>query len=323
MAMSKAAAAHRGGLVVLYLAWGATYPVMRVALRHMPPLTLLTFRCLIGALPLLALALWRRERMPSAREWLGSLLVGALVLGGGHGLTTYGVQHVSGGLAALLVSMVSVWLAVLSFGLLRESLSRTAVLGLLLGFGGVALVVGTAAHGLDATALGALLVSPVSWALGSVVSTRVQLPRGPVMASAAQLVVMTPVFAIASAATGEPATLGRDALSTTSIASLLFLAIAGYAVGFATYTWLLRELPFSVLGTYAYVNPLVAVALGAAWLHESLGSHALLGGGCILAGVAAVVLGTGRRAPRLEPPASPYGSRGADALEAASLSAVE
>lgn len=286
---------------MLYLAWGATYPVMRVALRYLPPFSLLTLRCVLGAIPLLLLARWRGESWPSGRGWLASLAVGALVLGGGHGLTTYGVEHVSGGLAALLVSMVSVWLAVLSWVLLGEPLTRRSWLGLVLGFGGVALVVGTASQGLETGALLALLASPIAWALGSVVSTRVRLPDGALMASAAQLLVTTPMFALLSVGVGEPGRWSSASLSWTAAWSLLFLAVVGYAVGFATYTWLLRELPLSVVGTYAYANPLVAVVLGALWLHESLGSHALIGGGCILAGVACVVVTAGKSAAARRP----------------------
>lgn len=307
-AMTRRGAGQRAGLVVLYVAWGATYPVMRVALRTLPPFTLLTWRCLLGALPLVALARWRGEPWPDRRGWTSALAVGALVLVGGHGLTTYGVEHATGGLAALLVSMVSVWLVVLGWASRGERPRSRTLVGLVLGLGGLALIVGTTGRGLAPATVAALLVSPAAWAAGSVLATRTRLPAGPLMSTAAQLLVTVPVFALLSLVAGEPARWPAHWLSGEVVWSVLFLAFVGYTVGFAVYTWLLRELPFSALGTYAYVNPLIAVGLGAWLLHEPVTGHMLLGGALILTGVALVVTTAARQ---VRPPAYPAGSAAA------------
>ncbi len=277
------------GLVVLYVSWGSTYPVMKVALRTIPPFLLLTARCLLAALALLLIARLLGASWPGRRQWLGSLVVGGLVLGGGHGLTAWAMVQASGGLAALLVSVVSVWLAVLSWILLGRRPSRRTGLGLLTGLAGVAVLAGTASAGLGWAPLLALIVSPLAWALGSVVSSRVRLPAEPLMATAAQLLVLVPVFALLAVAAGEPARITAASLSGTSLTALIYLALVGYVIGFAAYTWLIRELALATVGTYAYANPLVAVGLGVLLLGEPLTGSMLLGGLVILGGVALVV----------------------------------
>lgn len=287
------------GLVTLYLSWGSTYPAMRVALRALPPFTLLSARCLIAGVVLFVVALARGGRLPSARSWLASLAVGALVLGVGHGLMTWALQEVTGGLAAILASMVSLWLPAFAFGMLGERPGRRTLIGLGIGLFGLSVVVGTLAGGVTPLLpLVALVLSPVAWAFGSVLSCRLRLPDEPIMATATQLLTCAPLMALAALVRGE--SLDVTTIDRTSLLAFLYVTVAGYVIGFSVYNWLLRSLPLSTVGTYAFVNPIVAIALGTLLLSEPLHLDSVIGGTVILAGVALVVLDGGRRSARSE-----------------------
>ncbi len=299
--MAASPLARRLGLLTLYLSWGSTYPVMRVALRTMPPLLLLSGRCAVAGVILLVVARLRGAMMPTLRQWGTAAVIGGTVLGLGHGLTTWGIQHVEAGVAALLVSMVSVWLAVLSWGLLGERPTSRTAAGLLVGFVGLAFVATASSSGGGRSgllAVAALVASPLAWALGSILSRRVELPTDPIMSTAAQLLACAPMLFTVSVVAGEP---GRaQAFSGASLAAFLYLAVCGYVAGFAVYTWMLQVESITIVGTYAYVNPLVAVALGAVFLGESLSWAVVIGGVVILAGVALVVMNRAEETARIE-----------------------
>jgi drug/metabolite transporter (DMT)-like permease len=209
-------------------------------------------------------------------------------------LTAWAVVHTSGGLAALLVSMVSVWMAVLSWLVLAQRPTRTVLVGITLGLLGLALITGTAGDGLSSGPLLALLASPLCWALGSVLSLRADLPDDPLMTTAAQLLAVVPVFLLLAVATGETGAWSADLLQSEALLALGYLSLIGYVLGFAVYTWLIRVSVLSTVGTYAFVNPLVAVVLGWLLLDERLTPSLVAGGALVLAGVALSV--------RQEPP---------------------
>lgn len=280
---------QRAGLLALYLSWGSTYPAMRIALRTLPPFSLQAARCLLAVLPLVLLARYRGAAWPTLRQWRGSLLVGTVVLGGGHGLTAWAVVHTEGGLAALLVSMVSVWMVVLSWLVLAQRPARSVLFGIALGLFGLVLITGTAGAGLRGLPLLALLLSPLCWAVGSVMSLRAELPGDPLMATAAQLLAVVPVFVLVAELTGELRIWSPALLTAESGLALLYLSLVGYVLGFAVYTWLIRVSLLSTVSTYAFANPVVAVALGWLLLDEQLTPALLAGGALVLAGVALAV----------------------------------
>lgn len=289
------------GLLALYLSWGSTYPAMRIALRTLPPFSLQAARCLLAVLPLVLLARYRGALWPTMRQWQGSLGIGTVVLGGGHGLTAWAVVHTSGGLAALLVSMVSVWMVVLSWLVLAQRPTRSVLVGITLGLLGLALITGTAGDGLSGGPLAALLASPLCWAVGSVLSLRAELPDDPLMATAAQLLAVVPVFVLLAVATGESSRWSADLLRPEALLALGYLALVGYVLGFAVYTWLIRVSLLSTVGTYAFVNPLIAVVLGWLLLDERLTPSLVAGGGLVLAGVALSVRQQLPRSDAVEP----------------------
>lgn len=292
--MAGNALGRHAGLIALYLSWGSTYPAMRIALRTLPPFSLQALRCLLAVLPLVLLARYRGAAWPTLQQWRGSLLIGTIVLGGGHGLTAWAMVHATGGLAALLVSMVSVWMVVLSWVVLAQRPSPTVLAGIGLGLLGLVLITGTAVAGLEGGPLLALLAAPLCWAAGSVLSLRAELPGDALMTTAAQLLAVVPVFVLVAGATGEAAALAGVTPSLEAGLALVYLSLVGYVLGFAVYTWLIRVSVLSTVGTYAFANPLVAVVLGWLILGERLTPALVAGGAVILLGVALTV----RQAPQ-------------------------
>src|SRR5207244_1489248 len=162
------------GLLILYVVWGSTYLGIAIAVDTIPPFLMAATRFLIAGLVLVAWSALRDRRsltILTAREWRGSAIVGSLLLGGGMGMVAFGEQTVASGIAALLVAMMPVWVAILGRIFLGERLPRLAVVGIVVGFVGVAILIGPSAFGgagaLDALGLAAILVSPISWSSGS------------------------------------------------------------------------------------------------------------------------------------------------------------
>src|SRR6478736_9046403 len=194
------------GMLVLYLVWGSTYLAISIAVETLPPFLMAAVRFSLAGLILLAWSVAREGRafvVPSRREWRDSAIVGALLLGGGMGLVAFGEQTVPSGIAALLIAMMPVWVAILGGIFLGERLPRLAVLGIAVGFAGVAILVGPSALGgvgaLEPIGLVACLLSPVAWATGSLfASHRASLPRPPLVATGLQMLLGGLVLAAAA-----------------------------------------------------------------------------------------------------------------------------
>jgi drug/metabolite transporter (DMT)-like permease len=280
------------GLIVLYIAWGSTYPAMRVALRTLPPVFLLSARCALAAIALGAICAVRRAERPSGRQVWGAAVVGWLVLGLGHGLTTWSMQHTASGVAAVLGSLVPVWMALTGWAVLGQRPMRRELQGLAIGLVGLAVVASATAHGASSgKALVALAIAPAAWAAGSALSLRIETPTDPLVSTTVQLRATAPVLLLVGLVGGEQHRLPAH-WSSTTLLSFTYVTVIGYVVGFAIYTWLLRAAPFTWLGTYAYVNPLLAVVLGVVLLGEPLGATTLVGSAIVLAGVALVATRT-------------------------------
>ncbi|HEV8489118.1 MAG TPA: EamA family transporter [Candidatus Limnocylindrales bacterium] len=288
------------GLLVLYLVWGSTYLGIRIAVDTIPPFVMAATRFLTGGLALFAWSILREGRSfawPSGREWRDMLIVGALLLGGGMGLVAWGEQTVPSGIAALLIAMMPVWVAVLGRVFLGERLPRLAVAGIAVGLAGVAILVGgpDPADRLDPAGVVALIVSPLCWSAGSLYAAhRVPQSSRPLVATAMQMLCGSAVLAGMAIATGEPGRLRVDMISTSSLVALAYLTVVGSLLAFSTYVWLLRVAPLPLIATYAYVNPVVAVVLGAIVLGETLTPTKLLAGGVIVFAVALIITARGR-----------------------------
>ncbi|WP_437775258.1 drug/metabolite exporter YedA [Sorangium sp. So ce1097] len=277
-------------LAALYLVWGSTYLAVSVALETLPPFLLAGVRFVTaGALLYGALRL-RGAPRPTLRQWGAAARVGGLLLVAGNGLVVVAQQWVSSGVAAVVVSTMPLWLAL--FTTLRAArggaagprgapeVSRGEWVGLLVGFAGAALL--HLGGDLRAEHAGALLIvlAPVAWALGSLYSRTTPLPEGP-MAVAAEMLAAGAVMLGISALAGERL---AEAPSSRSLLALAYLVVFGSIVGLSAYTYLLRNTRPAIATSYAYVNPIIAVALGI-----------LLGGESASAAtwVAAAVIGAG------------------------------
>ena len=295
------------GMLVLYLVWGSTYLAIAVAVETMPPFLMAGARFLLAGAVLLAWVVVRHGRaavIPTSRELRDSLIVGALLLGGGMGMVAFGEQTVPSGITALLIGLMPVWVAVFGRIFLGERLPGIALVGIIVGFVGVGILVGPTITGgtgaLDPLGLLAIIISPISWSLGSLyASHRAALPREPLVATGVQMVLGGIVLGIMALLAGEPARFDAAAVSAASVGGFLYLAVIGSLLAFTAYGWLLRVAPLPLVATYAYVNPVVAVILGALVLQEPIDVRTLVAGAVIVGAVALIVTARGRMsAPR-------------------------
>jgi drug/metabolite transporter (DMT)-like permease len=284
-------------LVVVYIVWGSTYLGIRYAIESIPPLSSAAMRFLLAGLILAAFLTIRRG--PSAmrvsrRELASAALMGTLLLLGGNGFVVLSEQYIPSGTSALLVASVPLWIVVWR-AVAKDRPHPRTLIGVLIGFAGLVVLMRPGHGGAHNYVLGVVLVliASVSWAFGSVASkVWLTLPKDPFVGSAYQMVVGGVGCGIAAALRGEHFHPG--AITATSAWATLYLVGAGSLVAFSSYVWLLKNAPISTVATYAYVNPVVAVALGALFLGESITAGVVVGGLIVVLGVA-VVIATERR----------------------------
>jgi drug/metabolite transporter (DMT)-like permease len=283
-AASKTPASSRLGILLalfaLYLLWGGTYLGMRIALQSFPPFILAGVRFLIAGTILYVLLRARGAPSPTRAQWAGSAIVGILLLVGGNGGVVFAEQWVASGLAALGLAVIPLWAALFS-GLFGRWPNRKEWLGLGIGFIGVVLL--NLGNGFSTNPLGAiaLIIAPMSWALGSIWSSRLPLPKG-LMASAAQMLTGGVVLAILGLALGERVTRFPAAGPLWAMGFLIF---GGSLIAFSAYGYLLARVRPALATSYAYVNPAVAVGLGALFAGEKLSPIEIVAMLTILTGV--------------------------------------
>jgi drug/metabolite transporter (DMT)-like permease len=282
-------------LWTVYIVWGSTYLALRVLVETIPPLISTGGRFLLaGSLMLGVLALRRRRVRVTRAEALSCLLVGALMTGAVATVAT-AEQDVPSNLAALLVACVPLWVLLLR-RLGGEHIAPHLALAVIIGFAGVGLLLQPGGQTGGAPLLSLLLVvcSTPAWATGSYLSRRVALPADPLVSVGWQMLLGGTVVTLAGVVAGEPWRVDVSGFSTESIAAWIYLALIGSALAFTAYTWLLRNAPISRVATYAYVNPVVAIALGWLILDEAVTGITLAGAAVIVLAVAVVVQGEAR-----------------------------
>ncbi|TCC43250.1 EamA family transporter [Kribbella sindirgiensis] len=286
-------------LAVVYVVWGSTYLAIRVVVEaEIPPMLGMATRFLTAALLMAAgLALksgWQRLRI-TRREAIGAATVGILLLAFGNGAVAIAEQTVPSGLAALLVAAIPLWLMLLRVGGGERPRSMTWV-GVLIGFGGAALLAlsggNTSAKPLS---VAILVVGTICWATGSRYAPRLGLPRDPLVTALYEMVFGGTAMVLLGVLRGEPGRLHLDRIHGSGWIALGYLVVFGSLLAYTAYSYLLANAPISLVGTYAYVNPAVAVFLGWLILSESLTWQILLGGAVIIVGVALVVTSERRR----------------------------
>ena len=286
-------------LLALYIVWGSTYLAIRFAVETIPPFLHAGLRFLISGL---ILVLWRRatgDAMPTRNQWKSLAIIGTLLLLGGNSLVAVAEQRIASGIAALIIGTVPLWLVVIETlrpGGVRPSWQ--AMIGLFVGFCGIYLLVGPTdlTSGLQFDALGTILlvIAAFLWSLGSIYSRSADLPKSALMMTGGEMLAGSiPIF-IVSLLFGEWKSFNIAQVSTESWLALLYLITFGSMIGFVAYVWLLQNAPISLVATYAYVNPLVAVFLGNWFAQEELTPRTLVGAVIIIGSV--IFINTARQA---------------------------
>lgn len=288
-------------ILILYVVWGSTYLGIRIAIESIPPFVMASTRFLIAGVVMLgAVAIVRRRALvlPSAVELRDCFIVGALLMGGGMGAVAWGEQTVPSGIAALLIALMPAWVAVYGRVFFHDRLPVLAALGIGVGMAGVAILVGPSVvleGSLDPAGVAALLISPMSWAAGSVFAARrARLPRDPFVTTGLQMLSGALVLGGLGLVVGEFARFDPAAVTPESLAALAYLTIVGSLIAFTAYAWVLRHAPLPLIATYAFVNPVVAVILGAIVLDEEVAPLQILAGAVIVVGVALIILSRSR-----------------------------
>lgn len=289
----------------VYVVWGSTYLAIRFGVETIPPFMLGGVRFLAAGLILVAVSRLRGAPAPKPAEWRAATISGVFMVVGGNGLVCWAELYVPSGLAALLVATVPLWLvAIARLGPDRETPSPLEVAGLVLGLGGVVLLVGTsrAEVGIQGATSGQVLLgtlvivaASLSWAVGSLYNRRAPLPAPPLYGTGLTMAAGGGALLLVALGAGE---FGRFAVADVSARSwwaLAYLTMFGSIVAFSAYMWLLRHVRPAAAGTYAYVNPVVALILGS-WLADEAFTRPMLVGTVII--VAAVVLVQRGRAPK-------------------------
>jgi len=273
-------------VLLLALLWGGSYPLIKIAVETIPPLLAAGSRFFVAALLLAAILSWRGTSLRITRsELAATAFVGALLLGLGVGLVHVAETRIDSSVAAMIAGTVPLQIIVLRL-IAGESPARATRLSTLTGLFGLGLVV---APGLGAgsTALGlAVMVSAtMCWTLGSFMSKRVALPGDPFVASVYEMGFGGAFLLIGATALGEYGDLGSGTFALDSMLAWVYLVVMGSLVGFTAYAWLLRVAPISLVVTHQYVNPLVAIALGMAFLGERPSPWTLAGAGLVIGAV--------------------------------------
>jgi len=299
-------------IIILYVVWGSTYLGIRIAIESIPPFLMASTRFLLAGLIMIgAVAIVRRGALvrPSLVELRDSFIVGAMLMGGGMGAVAWGEQTVPSGIAALLIAMMPVWIAIFSRVFLHERLPLAATVGIATGMLGVAILVGPSIvfeGSLDPAGIVALLLSPIFWAGGSVFAAHgAKLPRDPFVTTSLQMLSGAIVLGAAAIATGELARFDPAAVTRESLVAMAYLTLVGSLVAFTAYAWVLRHAPLPLIATYAFVNPVVAVFLGALVLDESVTPLQVVAGAVIVVGVALIILSRSRMAGTVEAERAP------------------
>jgi drug/metabolite transporter (DMT)-like permease len=276
-------------LGTIYVVWGSTFLAIAIVIRDLPPFLSMALRHLVAGSLLFAWVWWRRRgnlRL-GARQWGAAFIFGGLLFLVGHGGLAWAQQDVPSGIAALLVGMIPLWFAVIAWIAFGEKLGGRALLGLVLGFAGLALLVDPSGEaGAKPIAAAVIALGAFAWAAGSVWSPRLPLPGDTLLAAAMGMLAGGTLLAVVSGFAGE---FDEARFTPEALAAIAYMIVVGSLIGFSAYVWLLKVAPASTVSTYAYVNPVIAVLLGWAFNDEVITVRTLLAGAAIVLGVALMV----------------------------------
>ncbi len=291
-------------LLIVYVVWGSTYLGIAIMIETLPPLLAAGFRygtagvLMLGAL--VAHARLRRSAEPIERptraHWRSAFIIGTLLLLGGNGGVVLAELYIPSGIAAVLIAAMPIWLALFDSLLNRRRPSALVIGGLIAGIVGVAILLAPLdeVDQINPIGIGLVLIAEISWAAGSIYARRAPLPRSALLGTGLEMLAGGLVLMLAGALLGEIGRTNVEAFSVRSLVAVAYLIVFGSIVAFTAYTWLLANVPVSTVGTYAYVNPIVAVALGAVILSEPITPRTLIASAIIIGAVVAMVSGRPR-----------------------------
>jgi len=280
-----------GPLLIVYVVWGSTYLGLKVGLEALPPLTLNAVRFLVAGALLFAYSRYRRWPLPDGPQWRAGAIQGLLLPAAGTGGACWAEQTLPSGTTALLLATIPLWIVLGRRVADDERITPAVALGLLAGIAGVALLVRPSGTG-DVVATAVALGGAMCWGLGTVYAGHAPRPAHALTASAIEMLCAGAVLATLALAAGEA---GRISITSRSLAALGYLIVFGSLIAYTAYTWLLDHVAPRIAGTYAFVNPVVAVLLGWWLLGEPIGARVLLATAVIAAGVALIVLSPVKR----------------------------
>lgn len=284
---------------IVYFVWGSTFLAIRVGVREVPPLISASLRFTAAGLVLFGWTRMRGERAPAGRQWLSVLTLAALMFMCDYGLLFWAETQVPSGVAAVMLATIPAFIAIAEVVVLRTRRFTVGLgLSLLVGLAGVATLmlksVGLSGEAVSGAGAAALIAAAASWSVATVLTRKLPLPESKTVSSGAEMLVGGLLLAGAAAVFGEWPRFHPATVSVGAWAALGYLAVAGSIVGFTAYLWLLHHESPTKVGTYAYVNPVVAVAIGH-WLGgEELGLRTVVGTVLVLGSVVAIMLERGK-----------------------------
>ena len=278
---------------IIYFVWGSTFFAIRVGVREIPPFLFAAMRFLVAGLVLYGWMIAQGERSPSGRQWRSAFLLALLIFVFDYGLLFWAEQRVPSGIAAVMMAIIPAFMALSEIILLRtQRLTVRLAFALLIGIGGVAVLMSRSLNfggaPIDTAGAVALIFASMSWSVAAALTRKLPLPKSKVMTSGAEMLAGGVLLALAAAALGEFRNFSPWTVSRGAWLSLLYLIVPGSIIGFTAYVWLLHHESPTKVGTYAYVNPVVAVLVGYFLGGEALGLRTILGTLLVLIGVAVI-----------------------------------
>jgi len=283
--------------IAIYTIWGTTYLAIRISVETIPPFLMAGTRFLIAGIITFVFLRVRGAPMPTRLHWRSAVVIGGFLLVGGNGLVTWSEQEVPSSMAALVVATVPLWMTLFDWLIYRgQRPTKKVTVGLVLGFLGIALLIGPGqilgTAGISLPVLLILLMAPVLWSLGSLYSRQARLPENTFMSTAMEMLAGGILLIIAGLITGEATRLNVAEISTRSLVSTLYLTIFGSIVALTAYVWLLKTVQATRVATYTYVNPVIAIFLGWLILSEAITPLMLVAVGIII--LAVILITSGR-----------------------------
>jgi drug/metabolite transporter (DMT)-like permease len=281
---------------IIYFVWGSTFYAIRVGVREVPPLLYCAMRFVAAGLLVYLWATVQKEKQPSPRQWLSAFLLAFLIFVVDYGFLFWAEQRVPSGIAAVILATIPAFMALSEIVILRtQRLTARLALALLAGIAGVAVLMSRSmifgklgGAPIDTFGAAGLIVGAISWSIASALARKLPLPASKVMSSGAQMLAGGAMLLAVSAARGEGRGFDLLAVSRNAWIALVYLVFAGSIAGFTAYVWLLHHESPTKVGTYAYVNPVVAVIIGYFLGGEPLGARTVVGGVFVLASVVTI-----------------------------------